>query len=87
MGNIPFTIRYQKNGNRRSRRGKTQPKQIVMENQSLHDIMINEDPKWLTTITESSDVEWLIQKEKQTRSVDRKAVINARIENLQYLAV
>tara|TARA_R110002111_G_scaffold86088_5_gene134948 strand:- start:772 stop:948 length:177 start_codon:yes stop_codon:yes gene_type:complete len=58
-----------------------------MENQSLHDIMINEDPKWLTTITESSDVEWLIQKEKQTRSVDRKAVINARIENLQYLAV
>lgn len=58
-----------------------------MNNQSLHDIMANEDAKWLETITASSDVAWLLKKEKQTRSADRKAIINARIENINHLAI
>lgn len=58
-----------------------------MENQSLYDIMQNEDQKWLKTIIESNDVAWLLKKSKQTRCVDRKAIIDARIENINYLVV
>ena len=58
-----------------------------MKNQSLHDIMVNEDQNWLKTISESTDVAWLLKKQKQTRNANRKAIIKARIENIQYLVV
>jgi len=58
-----------------------------MHNQSLYDIMCAEDQKWLKTITDSTDVAWLIVKEKRAKKPERKALIKARIENLTYLAV
>lgn len=58
-----------------------------MKNQSLHEIMQAEDPQWLNTITEASDVLVLRQKLSKTRNKNRIAIIKARIENLTYLAV
>jgi hypothetical protein len=58
-----------------------------MKNQSLYDIMQAEDPKWLQTIIESTDVAWLNKKEARAVKPGRKAIIKARIENLTYLVV
>jgi hypothetical protein len=58
-----------------------------MKNQSLYDIMQAEDPKWLQTIIESTDVAWLNKKEARAVKPGRKAIIKARIERLTYLAV
>lgn len=56
-----------------------------MENQSLHQLMENEDQKWLQSITEASDITWLMAQEKKAVNPSRKAIISARIANLNHL--
>jgi hypothetical protein len=55
------------------------------KNQSLKDIIDNEDPIWLATIMDSSDRGFLNLKLSKARKPERKAIINARISNLNYL--
>ena len=58
-----------------------------MKDQSLFDIMQAEDSKWLKSITDATDVEWLIKKQSRAIKPGRKAIIKARIENLTYLVL
>lgn len=39
------------------------------------------------SILQSNDTEWLVKKLKRTRKKDRKAIIKARIDNLNYLVI
>lgn len=56
-------------------------------NQSLYDIINNQPSTFVDEILQCEDLVQLKQKLKRTRNQDRKAIIQARIENLTYLAV
>lgn len=53
--------------------------------QSLTDLINAQEPEFVLPIMESSDIAWLNQQLKRTRSVDKKAIITARIQNLNHL--
>lgn len=56
-------------------------------NQSLYDVINNEDPTFIKEITQSENVPFLQERLKHTRDANRKAVIAARIETLNYLMI
>lgn len=56
-------------------------------NQTLHDIIQKEDQAFISEIVRSENVPFLIEKLKKTKNEDRKAIIQARIENLNHLLV
>lgn len=56
-------------------------------NQSLFDIINSQPSDFVEEILQCEDVSALHKKLKGTRNKDRKAIIQARIENLTYLAI
>jgi len=58
-----------------------------MNNQSLYDIMNDQEKTWLKSITDCIDVAELQQKLKKVKDTHKKTIIKARIENLTYLAI
>lgn len=56
-------------------------------NQSLYDIINQQPQSFVEEILQSDDIVQLQQKLKRTRNQDQKAIIQARIENLTYLAL
>lgn len=55
--------------------------------QSLFDLMNNEDPTFIKEITQSENVPFLQEKLKHAKNEDRKAIIAARIQKLNYLMI
>lgn len=58
-----------------------------MKNQSIEEIINNQPADFVHEIMRSENVPHLQQQLKRTRNADRKAVIEARIENLKHLMV
>ena len=54
-------------------------------NQALHDLIINEDVNWVSSVSECTHVPTLLNKPSKTRKASRRAIIQARIDNLNYL--
>ncbi len=54
-------------------------------NQSLTDIINNEDPEWIKSVMQSNDLVELNKRLRSPLSLNRKAIIRARIENLTHL--
>ena len=48
--------------------------------------MQNEDQEWLSGILESNCVTWLMDQSNNSVSKNRKAIIKARIQRINYLA-
>lgn len=55
--------------------------------QSLFDLMNNEDPSFIKEITQTENVPFLQEKLNRTKNPDRKAIILARIQKLNYLMI
>ncbi|HUI32028.1 MAG TPA: hypothetical protein VLY84_00295 [Dysgonamonadaceae bacterium] len=58
-----------------------------MTDQTLYDVMNNEDPVFVKEILQSENVPFLQDQLKRTKSADRKAIILARIQKLNYLMI
>lgn len=58
-----------------------------MTDQTLYDVMNNEDPVFVKEILQSENVPFLQDQLKRTKSSDRKAIILARIQKLNYLMI
>lgn len=56
-------------------------------NQSLYDIINQQPDTFINEVLKCDDVEKLQNKLKHTNNKDRKAIIEARIQNLTYLAI
>lgn len=57
-----------------------------MNAKSLYDVILNEDENWVNSIFNSTNVPWLETQLTITINSDRKAVIKARIQNINNLA-
>jgi hypothetical protein len=55
--------------------------------QALYDIINNETPEFIESITKCDDIALLREKLKHAKKPNRRAIILARIENLTYLAL
>ncbi len=59
---------------------------VDMNDSSLYSLMQNEDREWLSGILESNCVTWLMDQSNNSVSKNRKAIIKARIQRINYLA-
>lgn len=59
----------------------------MTNNQSLYEVINNEDPTFIKEVLQSENVPFLQAKLRRTKNEDRKAIIKARIEKLNYLMI
>ena len=54
---------------------------------SLQDVINKQDPSWVSKVLESNNVQWLNKLLVSEENEERKAVIRARIENINPLVI
>lgn len=59
----------------------------MQNDQSLHNLIVNEPYSWVNAVMKLDSLEDLTARLKRTRSEARRTIIQARIDNINYLAV
>lgn len=54
---------------------------------SLKELMESEDQKWLRSVTSATNTPWLLEQLRTVKSDSRRAIIQARIKNINHLVV